>query len=1142
MTEDFPADYLGRLPEPEQEQLARVNEAALAVLRGYLASGVAVAFLGAGVSAPLYPLWDGLIGELVDAAAGRLTGPQAATCRALASSSPESVVEIVRRSLSPGVYQEVLREVLRVRTDPESGRSWTAVQELVCRCAFKAVVTTNYDPGIVDARMRVRPDASATGFTTWEDELGLDRWRTGDVFGETELPVLFAHGHHNRPDSIVLATTEYRRAYAGKLPQVLARLVDGHLAWIGFSFADQRITAILREIADKTGTRVDPGGAPRHVAVMAWDPAGEGNDPQILAQRAEIEYGAQLVLYPAPGGDHSALALLLSGLTDDRFAPAADMPARTGPAVTAPGHPAGVGGPGVPEMWVSAAERVAHFTGRAEELARLDRWAADPQVALVGVTAWGGAGKTALVTRWVQEAGGASRRPGIRGVFSWSFYADPSAEHWAAALLEWARRDLGVHVTGVGRLAGTVLALVRAVPLLLVLDGLEVVQEGPAGGGFGRLLDGTLREILAGACQQEHGGLVLLTSRFPFADLETFDGDSARMLEVPPFTPAEGSALLAATGGDWLPDSERRALVQAVDGHALATGVLAGLLADRPPAADLDALRGELAAAARTSARVGRVLGFYADRLAEPDRYLLAAVSLFPRPVPAEAILIVAGHDAFAGRLAEWTPATVETAIRDRLSGLASWHPDGTISAHPLARDTFRPLVMAAAETAAETALTGMPAGEASSRADALRVVEAIELLLDAGQWKPADGMYLGRTGSDVWKHLPAPRLGQRAATAFVATPARRDACAASLTPRRLGVYLASVGLFATNAGDLATAREYLPLAVRHARDADDMLNLSIGLRNLAECLGYLGETGPARDAAAEALSCAGSAGDRAEIRTCHAFLGWLAGLGGDAAEAGDQFTAADQIEYADDPDGDHLYSRRGTLWAEWLARTGRPGPARTLTDRNLEICRRNGWNEHVAQCDRLLGRLALDAGDTAAAGEHLAAAAGCFRDGDYLTELADTLAGLAEYARAAGDLGAADRHAAEAITITAPRALVPAQSAALAARARTRAAQAAAGSPDHLAPGRDAADAALRLATRHHLAWHELDALRAHAALDHAEGTDRGWAARADALHARLVPPGLDPDPLATVEQFVAAQKAAGKEAAGDGQDGSGE
>ena len=363
---DLEAGYLDGLPPAQAAELARVNGPGLTALRGYLGSGEAVAFLGAGVSVPLYPLWAGLIGELVDAAAGRLSAEEAATCRTLACESPEEVVEILRQQLGVAGYREVLREVLRVRVDAESGRSWTPVQELVCRCAFKAVVTTNYDPGIVNARMRVRPDALATGFTTWEDELGLDQWRTGDVFGETELPVLFAHGQHNRPDTVVLATTEYRRAYAGKLPQVLARLLDGHLVWIGFSFADQRIAAVLREIADRTGTRVDPGGAPRHVAVMAWDPDAAGNDPGILARRAEIAYGAQLVLYPAPKGDHSALGRLLADLTDDRFRPAADPPTDppAGPALR-PGGP-GETGPVVPARWVpeARADRAFHRAGR----------------------------------------------------------------------------------------------------------------------------------------------------------------------------------------------------------------------------------------------------------------------------------------------------------------------------------------------------------------------------------------------------------------------------------------------------------------------------------------------------------------------------------------------------------------------------------------------------------------------------------------------------------------------------------------------------------------------------------------------------------------------------------------------------------
>ena len=65
---------------------------------------------------------------------------------------------------------------------------------------------------------------------------------------------------------------------------------------------------------------------------------------------------------------------------------------------------------------------------------------------------------------------------------------------------------------------------------------------------------------------------------------------------------------------------------------------------------------------------------------------------------------------------------------------------------------------------------------------------------------------------------------------------------------------------------------------------------------------------------------------------------------------------------------------------------------------------------------------------------------------------------------------------------------------AALATSARLRAAQ------TDVAPGRNDADAALDLATSHELPWSELDALRAHAALDEAENTDNGWSARADA------------------------------------------
>jgi hypothetical protein len=1073
--------------------------------------------------------------QLVDAAADRLGETQTATCRDLAARRPEAVVEIMRRGLGQAAYWEVLRETLQVRADPVSGRPWTPVQELICRCNFKGVVTTSFDPGIVNARMRVRPDAEATGFSTWEDELGLDYWRTGKVFEFTQLPVLYAHGHHNKPDSVVLATHDYYHAYEGKLGGVLADLMDGgHLVWIGFS--DDQVVAIRREVAARSGTRAGRMSAAGHVAIMPWNPEEVGNDPGVLAQQAEISYGARLVLYPARGDDHSALEELLSVCTDSRFQAAPELTARSDSLPRTSEAAPFVADSQMPITWAHDIEILEHFTGRVEELARLDRWAADRRVRLVGVTAWGGAGKTALVVHWIQM-GGALRRASVRGVFGWSFYTNPSADSWATALLEWAQREFGIEIPERPP-AEALLALLRAVPLLLVLDGLEVVQGPPSGGTFGRLLNGTLQQVLTGACQLRHRGLVILTSRFPFADLEAFDGNAVRILEVPRLTTAEGSGLLAATGGDWLTDGERQKLVAGVDGHALAVGVLAGALADRPPASDLAALHAELTAAACTSARVSRVLQFYAKGLSDSDRYLIAAVSLFARPVSPENVLSVAEHEAFRGHLVGWTPARVMAEVRDQLAGLVSLTPDGNLSAHPLVRDTFRPLAQGAAQIAANTVLADLPGGQVATQADALRLAEVIEMLLEAGQWQVANSLYIGRSkDGQAWTTLPAPRPGLRSAGAFVATPELRDRCATFLSEYTKSFYMGSVGLDAILAGDLNTALEYLSLVVSDRRDAHDSANLMTDLSILVACLGYLGELDMAQDRAAETLNLAKNHGTKWDIRNSRVLLGWLAGLKGEAAYAEEHFSVADKIEFTDTDvvnpivhrfvmtksliRGTHLNGMSGTLWADWLARTGRPKSALKLTKHNREESERRGWRADIARCDRTLGQLALADGDLMTAGERLSAAARCFRDADLATELASTIVDLAEHARVSGDLETAEQHATEAITLAVPRNLILAQLSGRAVLARIWADRAiATKNADPLGQGRDSADAALRLARRHHLMWGQLEALRVHAVLDEAEGTDHQWAAQAASLHSRLVPPGLDPDPLATVER----------------------
>jgi hypothetical protein len=256
-------------------------------------------------------------------------------------------------------------------------------------------------------------------------------------------------------------------------------------------------------------------------------------------------------------------------------------------------------------------------------------------------------------------------------------------------------------------------------------------------------------------------------------------------------------------------------------------------------------------------------------------------------------------------------------------------------------------------------------------------------------------------------------------------------------------------------------------------------------------------------------------------------YEGYMAMVAGESRVAEGHFLAAD-VEHLNIKYGKHLYALGGVWWGEFLARTGRLGPSRRLTDRNREVVADLGWNEDVARCNRLLARLDLAAEDRSTAEHRLTAAAATFRDGDVLLELAETLPILAECARAGGDLEAAVRHVDEALNITGPRDLLLSHATALTVRAHICADRVAAGSGKHVASGRDAADAAHRIATRRQLAWQRLDALDAHARLDQVESVDNGWAQQAAALRARLIPIELDPDPLGTVERQAARSQRA--------------
>ncbi|MBX7212210.1 MAG: hypothetical protein K1X78_28140 [Verrucomicrobiaceae bacterium] len=175
-----------------------------------------------------------------------------------------------------------------------------------------------------------------------------------------------------------------------------------------------------------------------------------------------------------------------------------------------------------------------HFLGREPQLALLDEaWANGTNV--LSIIAWGGVGKTALITEWVQTRFIEKQwktddgQPALDAYFDWTFYdqgtrslADGTEARTGSVgdFFEQALAFFGdpdPNLPGKGRRLAD---LIRQQRSLIILDGLEPLQQPPGHPQAGRLLDPDLRDLLA-ALAVSNPGLCLITSRQALTDLHS---------------------------------------------------------------------------------------------------------------------------------------------------------------------------------------------------------------------------------------------------------------------------------------------------------------------------------------------------------------------------------------------------------------------------------------------------------------------------------------------------------------------------------------------------------------------------------------------------------------------------------------------
>ncbi|HQZ66540.1 MAG TPA: TIR domain-containing protein [Planctomycetaceae bacterium] len=520
--------------------------------------------------------------------------------------------------------------------------------------------------------------------------------------------------------------------------------------------------------------------------------------------------------------------------------------------------------------------------------------------ALVGM---GGAGKTAIADRFLNELLDDTSTTRQRGslpesVFVYSFYDDDKPENFFRYLQIWLE---GTSSPDKQKSPTQLMFDIQQHSGLMILDGLERVQESGARGGFGRLTSPSLRDLLNHIASGSARRLsVLVTSRFPLTDLRDSQPRFFRTIAIDQIDVAAGIALLRDRGVRGT-DMQLAPIVEHCGRHALTIDLVGGYINEYghgDPSTPLNlGTAEELQAEAeqepddnkravlKQGIRFARIAQRYREAMLSSDEAALALlerICLFRLPIDCETLAAI-----FTGPAAELVSGKALASLNaDQLRKKVDWlvhmrivekaqfvsannengTPNLSYTIHPAVRDGFlsgigRKAAVASHEAVfqrLEFSLGHIPGVKWSDSATLDLLEEIMHHTIRAGHVHEGWGFYwrTGRFGN-LGRRLGQNERGRRLCSEFV-----DGSNEVLITDAVDQSYLFNnLALFNRELGDLKAAIRYFEKSVI-VREMTGH-SVALGLRNLSLCLHKMGRMSRALEIGSNAVEKSRGAEDK---------------------------------------------------------------------------------------------------------------------------------------------------------------------------------------------------------------------------------------------------------------------------------------